>query len=107
MANNVTEGYAGDVTQNPVETFGEWFTSIHGYSSLIVCLFGIPKNIRNITVLTRKDMQNPLNALLCWLAVADFLKMMPYVPFVIHFDCAFDPSDSSPEKLTLSWVMYM
>ncbi|XP_052212274.1 G-protein coupled receptor dmsr-1-like [Dreissena polymorpha] len=107
MANNVTEGYTGDVTQNPVETFGGWFTSIHGYSSLIVCLFGIPTNIINITVLSRKDMRNPTNALLCWLAVSDLLTMMPYVPFVIHFYCAFDPSDSSPEKLTFSWVMYM
>jgi hypothetical protein len=33
--------------------------------------------------------------------------MIPYVPFVIHFYCAFSPEDISPEKYSYTWGMYM
>lgn len=33
--------------------FNEYYTPIHGYISLIVCVFGIIANILNIVVLTR------------------------------------------------------
>lgn len=92
---------------NPLMEIGGWFTSIHGYTSLIVCIFGITTNIINVTVLARKDMRNPTNALLSSLAVSDILTMLPYVPFVIHFYCAFSPHDMSAEKYSYSWGMYM
>ena len=98
---------ADDLDSSALTELGKWFTSIHGYLSIIVCLFGIFTNIINITVLARKDMRNPTNALLTWLAVSDVLTMIPYVPFVIHFYCAFPPEDISPEKYTYNWVMYM
>ena len=93
--------------QDTLATVGGWFTVSHGYTSLAVCMFGIPTNLINITVLSRKDMRNPTNALLCWLAVADLLTMIPYVPFVIYFYTINDPFDSSPEIYTYSWVIYM
>ena len=52
-------------------------------------------------------MKSPTNALLCWLAVADLLTMVPYVPFVIYFYCVYSPYDTTPEKYTYAWVMYM
>ncbi|XP_052819408.1 G-protein coupled receptor dmsr-1-like [Mya arenaria] len=107
MATNVTTPSSEQIEPSALAVFGGWFTSIHGYSSLTVCFFGIPTNLINITVLSRKDMRNPTNALLCWLAVADLLTMIPYVPFVIHFYCAFDPYDSSPDKFTFPWAVYM
>lgn len=107
MAFNTTTPEMTESGVSPLNTIGSWITSVHGYTSLTVCLFGIPTNLINITVLSRKDMRNATNALLCWLAVADLLTMVPYVPFVIHYYCAFDPKDMSPEKLTYSWAIYM
>lgn len=34
-------------------SFNEYYTPIHGYLSLFVCVFGIISNILNIVVLTR------------------------------------------------------
>ena len=112
MALNLTESASLDQPErepeiSPLIELGTWFASIHGYASLIVCLFGICTNIFNITVLARKDMRSPTNALLTWLAVSDILTMIPYVPFVIHFYCAYKPEDVSPEKYSYTWVIYM
>ncbi|XP_052820065.1 G-protein coupled receptor dmsr-1-like [Mya arenaria] len=107
MATNETLSGSEQIEKSALTVFGGWFTSIHGYSSLTVCCFGIPTNLINISVLSRKDMRNPTNAILCWLAVADLLTMIPYVAFVIHFYCAFDPYDYSPEKFTFPWAVYM
>jgi hypothetical protein len=57
---------------------------IHGYVSLVVCLFGSVANILNIVVLTRREMTSPTNALLTGLAVADLLVMLEYIPFACH-----------------------
>ncbi|XP_063241752.1 G-protein coupled receptor dmsr-1-like [Bacillus rossius redtenbacheri] len=57
----------------------------HGYVSLAVCLFGTVANLLNVAVLTRKDMRKaPINRLLTWLAVADVLVMVEYVPFACY-----------------------
>lgn len=106
MDNNTTDISEQQPAVTPLAQFGGWFTTIHGYSSLIVCIFGITTNFINITVLARKDMRNPTNAMLSWLAVSDILTMIPYVPFVIHFYCAFSPYDMSPDKFTYSWAVY-
>ncbi|CAH2089633.1 unnamed protein product [Euphydryas editha] len=61
------------------------YNSIHGYVSLIVCLFGSLANALNVAVLTRRDLAAaPINRLLKWLAVADVFVMMEYVPFAIY-----------------------
>ena len=57
---------------------------IHGYVSLIVCLFGSVANSLNIAVLTRREMTSPTNALLTGLAVADLLVMLEYIPFACY-----------------------
>lgn len=106
-ANMTSSASPDDPTVSPLIEIGSWFSSIHGYASLIVCLFGISTNVFNITVLARRDMRSPTNALLTWLAVSDILTMIPYVPFVIHFYCAYKPEDASPEKYSYAWVMYM
>nr|QRN45483.1 myosuppressin receptor isoform X1 [Carausius morosus] len=57
----------------------------HGYVSLAVCVFGTVANLLNVAVLTRKDMAKaPINRLLTWLAVADILVMVEYVPFACY-----------------------
>ncbi|CAH8525504.1 unnamed protein product [Schistosoma turkestanicum] len=66
--------------------FGNQFSKIHGPLSLAVCTFGIPANIVNIIVLTRRELaQTATNHLLLWLAVADLLLMILYAPCLYHF----------------------
>lgn len=75
------------------------YTSIHGVLSLVVCAFGIPMNVLNITILTRKSMRTPVNCILTWLAIFDLLTMTSYVPFSLHFYCL--TWDVSPERNSL------
>ncbi|TNN14309.1 sex peptide receptor-like [Schistosoma japonicum] len=66
--------------------FGTEFSKIHGPLSLAVCTFGIPANLLNIIVLTRRELaQTATNHLLLWLAVADLLLMIIYAPCLYHF----------------------
>ncbi|XP_041984573.1 G-protein coupled receptor dmsr-1-like [Aricia agestis] len=61
------------------------YNGIHGYVSLIICLFGSLANALNVAVLTRRDLAAaPINRLLKWLAVADIFVMMEYVPFAVY-----------------------
>ena len=54
-------------------------------SFLQVCIFGTVANILNVMVLTKKDMAKaPINKILKWLAVADMLIMIEYIPFVSY-----------------------
>ncbi|KAI8795787.1 G-protein coupled receptor F59B2.13 [Biomphalaria glabrata] len=96
-----------DESIGTLQDFHIFFLEIHGYASLVVCAFGILTNVLNITVLMAKDMRTATNHLLTFLAIADILTMLPYIPFVLHFYCPpADPYDS-PEKFSYSWIVYM
>ncbi|KAH9492507.1 hypothetical protein Btru_026022 [Bulinus truncatus] len=92
-----------DVTFNNTSTderstlalIGDTYGSVHGIVSLVVCTFGIPMNVLNISVLTRQHMRTPVNCILTWLAVFDLLTMVSYVPFVVHFYCLTPDCDTS------------
>ncbi|XP_067144633.1 G-protein coupled receptor dmsr-1-like [Centruroides vittatus] len=84
--------------------FREKYTSVHGYISVIVCLFGIFANILNIIVLTRKDMISPTNAILTGLAVADMCVMSSYLPFAIHNYVRVDQADE--DKFSYGWAAF-
>ncbi|ODM88012.1 Sex peptide receptor [Orchesella cincta] len=73
---------------------------IHGYASLVVCLFGSIANILNLIVLTRREMINPTNAILTGLALADLLNMVEYVPYAIFM------TYFKHEK-TYGWAMFV
>ncbi|XP_028159917.1 G-protein coupled receptor dmsr-1-like isoform X1 [Ostrinia nubilalis] len=80
------------------------YNSIHGYVSLLVCLFGSLANILNVAVLTRRDLAAvPINRLLKWLAVADVFVMMEYVPFAIYRYLLLPGQQDYP----YSWAVYM
>ncbi|XP_022286960.1 G-protein coupled receptor dmsr-1-like [Crassostrea virginica] len=68
------------------------YAKYHGYISVFVCIFGIIANFANIVVLTRKNMITSVNIILTWLAVADTLKMLDYLPFVTKFYILKDPN---------------
>lgn len=68
-----------------LEVFRQTYLLMHGYISLMVCLFGALANTLNIVVLTRMDQRiSPTNAILTGLAVADNLVMIEYIPFALH-----------------------
>lgn len=80
------------------------YNSIHGYVSLLVCLFGSLANGFNVAVLTRRDLAvAPINRLLKWLAVADVFVMIEYVPFAIYSYLLFPGQEDRP----YSWAVYM
>ncbi|CAH8852709.1 unnamed protein product [Trichobilharzia szidati] len=104
-------------TQSPVNDpfessglvkFRNEFSKIHGPLSLAVCTFGIPANLLNIIVLTRRELaQTATNHLLLWLAFADLLLMIMYAPCLYHFFILhphpMKPPIYTPSKL---WITY-
>ncbi|GBP52414.1 hypothetical protein EVAR_4697_1 [Eumeta japonica] len=80
------------------------YNSIHGYVSLLICLFGSLANALNVAVLTRRDLAAaPINRLLKWLAVADVFVMLEYVPFAIYRYMVLPRQLERP----YSWAVYM
>ncbi|XP_049765773.1 G-protein coupled receptor dmsr-1-like [Schistocerca cancellata] len=67
-----------------LEHFHAGYKQVHGYFSLLVCVFGSVANSLNIAVLTRREMVSPTNSILTGLAVADLLVMVEYVPYALH-----------------------
>ena len=95
----VTDGRSG------LERFSDAYQSIHGYLSLAVCAFGIPLNILNVIVLTRRQMLNATNCLLTALAVTDLLTMSAYVPYAGYFYCYASPTAEFGHRL--GWILYL
>lgn len=93
--------------EDELTKFSGTYGKIHGYISLVVCVFGIPTNIINITVLTRRHMQTSINLILTWMAVSDMLTMTSYVPFAIHFYCENISSQLSDNKNSKFWMEYL
>ena len=107
-ANLTTEKYFvatyGDANLN---AFSHWYSGIHGYVSLTICAIGIPLNILNIAVLTRKKLRTPINFILTWLAVFDMATMISYVPFAIHFYCQNSAHSISAAKNSKPWMTFL
>ncbi|GIY95884.1 sex peptide receptor [Caerostris extrusa] len=92
--------YYGD----QLEVYRNFYSSIHGYISIMVCLFGITANCMNIIVLTRKNMISPINVILTGLAVADMMVMISYVPFSFHNYLRTGLEEK--EKFTFGWAWF-
>ncbi|KAK2161310.1 hypothetical protein LSH36_119g12008 [Paralvinella palmiformis] len=88
-----------------LKQFGIWYQGIHGYVSIVVCVFGIVSNIMNIMVLTQRNMVTPTNYLLTALAIADMLTMTSYLPFAVYFYCVteLDYEYNHPQ----GWIVYL
>ncbi|GFT92258.1 sex peptide receptor [Nephila pilipes] len=92
--------YYGD----QLELYRDFYSSIHGYISVMVCLFGITANCMNIIVLTRKNMISPINVILTGLAVADMMVMISYVPFSVHNYLRTGLEEK--DKFTFGWALF-
>ncbi|CAG5130264.1 unnamed protein product [Candidula unifasciata] len=101
MSEDSNPGYS----PSTLEQLTSSYSSIHGVLSLVVCAFGIPMNVLNISILTRKKMRTPVNCILTWLAIFDLLTMTSYVPFSLHFYCL--TWNMSPERNSLSWMTFL
>lgn len=95
-------GYCGQ----DFKAVGNAYRDIHGYTSLVVCVFGALANILNLIVLTRKEMINPTNAILTGLALADLLNMVEYIPFAIYMNFLPDESTGGQRK-TYGWAIFV
>ncbi|XP_059615087.1 G-protein coupled receptor dmsr-1 isoform X2 [Phlebotomus argentipes] len=80
------------------------YRAIHGYISLVICIFGTIANILNIIVLTRKEMSKaPINIILKWLAVTDMIVMIEYIPFSTYMYLIFP----GKREFKYSWAVYL
>lgn len=89
-----------------LEAYACFYFGIHGYVSLAICCFGVPTNIVNIIILTRKSMRTPINCILTGIAVSDVLTMLSYIPYSIHF-YIIHGVERTPEKYTYGWVWFL
>ncbi|XP_048746340.2 G-protein coupled receptor dmsr-1-like [Ostrea edulis] len=87
--------------------FYKRYAEYHGYISVFVCTFGIISNLANIVVLTRKNMVTSVNMILTWLAVADTLKMLDYLPFVTKFYILKDPDLQYFQTRSYSAIIFL
>ena len=100
--------YAGDPCAGVtgLESYACFYFNIHGYISLILCCFGVPTNIVNIIILTRKSMKSQINIILTGIAISDALTMLSYIPFALHF-YIFHGVERTPEKYTYGWSLFL
>lgn len=87
-----------------LDDFHTVYVQVHGYASLLVCLFGSVANTLNIAVLTRREMNSPTNAILTGLAVADLLVMLEYIPYASHMYLLERPRR---DRFTYGWTLFV
>lgn len=89
-----------------LESFRKTYLMMHGYISLVVCLFGMLANTLNMIVLTRMDQRiSATNAILTGLAFADNLVMIEYIPFAFHnYILRERPMN---ERFSYPWTVYV
>lgn len=100
---NATEGF-NFTCGSGLDAFHASYVSIHGWASLLVCIFGSIANGLNIAVLTRREMSSPTNAILTGLAVADMLVMIEYIPYAVHSYLYHRPKR---ETYTYAWTVFV
>lgn len=105
LSDNATSTSTVNWTYCALGEFSNNYRDLHGYLSLLVCIFGSVTNVLNICVLTTREMRWPTNFILTGLAVADLLVMLDYIPFACHF--FLDPlSRRTTTYFSYGWAVY-
>lgn len=104
---DVPYSYNNSSELTPLQRFGNAYTSVHGYVSISVCLFGAMANMANIIVLTRKNMISSTNFILTWLAIADLFTMLDYFPFAMHFYILKDEDLEQLNTRGFGWICFL
>ncbi|KAG7202532.1 hypothetical protein KM043_009732 [Ampulex compressa] len=87
-----------------LEVFHNRYAQVHGWVSLLVCMFGSVANSLNIAVLTRREMRSPTNMILTGLAIADLLVMIEYMPYACHL---YLYHRSRRDTFTYGWAVFV
>lgn len=107
--NNTTRNSTLDQCNPPMNDLFAYacvYFQLHGYISLAICCFGVPTNLANIIILTRKSMRSPINTILTGIAVSDAITMISYIPFAIHFYIQYG-LERTPDKYTYGWTWFL
>ena len=105
--NSTTPAASGGSEMALLDALSSWYSSVHGYISLTICAIGIPLNIINVIVLTRRKMHTPINFILTCIAISDMATMVSYVPFAYHFYCEHSANTMSSEKNSFEWMNFL
>jgi len=88
--------------------FSLWYSGVHGYLCIAVCVFGIVSNILNIVVLTHRRMaSSPTNFILTALAISDLLPMLSYLPYAVYFHCLTGVQPVPQHGFPFPWVIFL
>uniref|UniRef100_A0A914UIT2 G-protein coupled receptors family 1 profile domain-containing protein n=1 Tax=Plectus sambesii TaxID=2011161 RepID=A0A914UIT2_9BILA len=83
------------------ERYGLW----HPYLSVVMCVGGTVLNLLTVVVFTRPTMVNPVNTLLCAIALCDAIVMLSYLIFVGHF-LLVAASRCNPTDYSYGWAVF-
>jgi len=88
--------------------FSVWYSGVHGYLCIAVCVFGIASNILNIVVLTHRRMaSSSTNFILTALAISDLLPMLSYLPYAVYFHCLGGVQPVPRQGFPLAWIVFL
>ena len=97
--------YVDMFEESQLQRFSTWYQGVHGYASVVICVFGLMCNVMNIVVFAQKNMITSINVILTGLAVADMLTLASYLPYAIHFYCTAIPDWSYNHPY--GWIVYL
>ncbi|GMT15169.1 hypothetical protein PFISCL1PPCAC_6466, partial [Pristionchus fissidentatus] len=90
-----------------------WYSGIHRYLSIFICVFGILANSMHIVILTRHVMKrSTVNRLLAFMACCDIVKMFTYLVYMIRFNLmAVDvkslQEDEPVRVFSFPWIVFL
>lgn len=91
---------------NDVVEFSRFYSKVHGYTSITVCIIGSIANVINIIVLSRKEMVSPTNWVLTALAVTDLVVLLDYIPYTCHMHLR-PSSHTIIQRFTWGWAQFI
>jgi len=105
---DVTTKVANDDAPSALEQFSRWYSGVHGYLCIAVCIFGIISNILNIVVLTNRRMaSSPTNFILTALATSDLIPMLTYLPYAVYFHCVAGVQPDPRHGYPRAWIVFL
>ena len=91
--------------------FSTFYSSIHGWLSLVVCTVGISLNILNVCILkkTSTESASKTNLILIGLALSDCGLMFTYIPYAIYYYIIYSNSiflEPYPLRDNILWSLF-
>jgi len=107
-SHDVTTASTDYEARSALVRFSLWYSGVHGYLCIAVCVFGIVSNILNIVVLTHRRMaSSPTNFILTALAISDLFPMLSYLPYAVYFHCLTGVQPDPRHGFPLPWIVFL